>query len=78
MSLLDRLAGVVPRRERAGVAEAVIARHATEIAEARARGHSWRDIAMAAREAWKEEWPGGRKLYGDTLARMYNRIRKGL
>ncbi len=76
MSLLDCLADVIPRRERAGAVEAVITRHLSEITEARERGFTWWQITVAARKAWDSEWPEGRKLGCDTLAVIYNRIRK--
>ena len=77
MSLLERLAGEVPRqraaqRERSIAGRAVIARHMDEIAEARESGFSWWQIWRAAKRAWAEEWPEGYESSPGALNKQYN------
>ena len=80
MSLLDRLAGMTPRRttaqqERANAGRAVIAGHMSEIAEAREAGFSWFQIWREAKYAWAEEWPAGYESSPAALSKQYREWR---
>ena len=76
MSLLECLVDVPPRHDRGNAADAAVSRHMSEITAARERGYSWAQITKAARTAWNGEWPEERKLGCDTLALIYNRIKR--
>ena len=77
MSILETLAGMIPRRHQTIRNDALgklITRDRAEIEAAREQGYSWRQIGQAAKAAWGESGEWHDTWNSELISARYQRL----